>query len=205
MAPRLASSAIALFGIALWSAPAVAAIQEIIDAAGDGAGNGLNEPRVIATDAAGNVYLAGVQSDNAFEIAPGGVVTEIIDATGDGSGNTLNGPAGVAVDAAGNVFVAAVNTNNAFRIAPGGIVTEIIDATGDGAGNVLGGPRGIAVDGGGSVYVAGSGSDNAFEIEGVAAGPPVVPVLSRPGVAFLAAMVICGAWWLARRSAISTA
>ena len=45
---------------------------EIIDATGDGAGNGLSLPTAIAVDAAGNVYMAGGASDNAFKITPRG-------------------------------------------------------------------------------------------------------------------------------------
>ncbi len=45
-------------------------ITEIIDATGDGAGNGLNGTGDIAVDAAGNVYLTGEFSNNAFKITP---------------------------------------------------------------------------------------------------------------------------------------
>ena len=62
-------------------------ITEIIDATGDGTGNGLEEPEGIAVDAAGNAYVTGRITNNAFKITPAGVITEIIDATGDGGGN----------------------------------------------------------------------------------------------------------------------
>ena len=42
-------------------------ITEIIDATGDGAGNILNAAWGIAVDAAGNAYVAGLTSDNAFK------------------------------------------------------------------------------------------------------------------------------------------
>ena len=138
-------------------------ITEIIDATGDG-GNPFVVPLGIAVDGSGNVYVTGRDSDNAFQITPGGAITEIIDATGDGAGNTLDRPLGIAVDGAGNVYVTGSGTDNAFQITPGGVITEIIDATGDGAGNPLDQPRnGIVVDGSGNVYVAGRYSDNAFK------------------------------------------
>ena len=52
--------------------------------------NALDSPEGIAVDGAGNVYVAGVNSENAFQIEPDGTITEIIDTTGDGAGNTLS-------------------------------------------------------------------------------------------------------------------
>ncbi|MFQ5424130.1 MAG: hypothetical protein ACE5F9_09130 [Phycisphaerae bacterium] len=43
-------------------------ITEIIDATGDGAGNGLGQPFGVAVDAAGNTYVTGASSHNAFKI-----------------------------------------------------------------------------------------------------------------------------------------
>ena len=106
---------VAVFAIGASQATAQT-ITEIIDATGDGAGNGLNSPWDIALDAAGNAYVAGSNSDNAFKITPGGLITEIIDATGDGAGNGLSSPVGIAVDTAGNAYVAGYYSDNAFKI-----------------------------------------------------------------------------------------
>ncbi len=48
-------------------------ITEVIDASGDGAGNGIRFPQGIAVDAARNAYLTGSFSGNAFKITAGGV------------------------------------------------------------------------------------------------------------------------------------
>ena len=101
-------------GLALVPANALAqgSITEIIDASGDGAGNLLDVAFGVAVDDAGNVYVTGTFSDNAFQITPAGTITEIIDATGDGAGNLLAGPSGVAVDWAGNVYVAGRDSDS---------------------------------------------------------------------------------------------
>ncbi len=158
-------------------------ISEIMDSAGDGAGNLLDLPFCVAVDLSGNVYVAGKGSDNVFRIAAPGTcstdgipctITEIIDATGDGAGNPLNDPQCVVADASGNVFVTGETSDNVFKIeAPGTCstggapcsITEIIDATGDGGGHLLDLPIGVATDGAGNVYVAASRSDNAFKID----------------------------------------
>ena len=44
-------------------------ITEIIDAAGDGAGNTLGGPQGVTADGAGNIYVTGSQSHNAFKIS----------------------------------------------------------------------------------------------------------------------------------------
>ncbi len=71
----------------LWTlstGPAVAqTITQIIDATGDGAGNPLDRPFCIAVDGAGNVFVVGDNSNRAFKITPGGVITVLIDETGD--------------------------------------------------------------------------------------------------------------------------
>jgi hypothetical protein len=59
-------------------------ITEIIDETGDATGNPLNTPRSIATDGAGNVYLCGGYSNNAYRISLGLVFADGFE-TGDTS------------------------------------------------------------------------------------------------------------------------
>ncbi len=139
-------------------------ILEIIDPTGDHAVNPLNNPSGIAVDAAGNAYVSGTLSDNAFRITAAGAITRIIGSAGDGAGNTLDGASGIAVDTMANVYVSAIGSDNVFKITPGGVITEIIDLTGDQTGNALVTADSVAVDGNQNVFVVGRGSDNAFKI-----------------------------------------
>jgi len=135
-------------------------ITEIIDSAGDGT-NTLDDPRNIATDSSGNVFVVGKNTDNAFKISTPGTCKT--------SGGTP-----FATDSSGNVFVIGDISNNAFKISTPGtcktsggtpcIITEIIDSTGDGGGNPLSEPFDVATDSSGTVFVTGRVSNNAFKI-----------------------------------------
>ena len=105
-----------------------AQITEIIDATGDGAGHPLDDSHSIAVDGLGNVYVAGANSDNAFQVSPGGAITEIIDTTGDGAGNLLFFPVSIAVAGSGNVYVAGRDSSNAFRLRADGPPFQLTNA-----------------------------------------------------------------------------
>ncbi len=143
-------------------------ISEIMNAAGDGAGNALDRPYGIVVDSSDKLYVAGATSNNAFKITfttdgDVDVITEIINATGDGV-HALTEASRIAVDDLGNAYVIGETSDNAFKITPDGVVTQIIDSSGDGLGNELDKPLAIAVDWAGNVYVTGFISDNAFKI-----------------------------------------
>lgn len=127
----------------------------------------LNNPKGVAVDSAGNVYVADSGNHTVRKISPAGLVSTLAGAAGipggtDASGASarFNGPNGVAVDGAGNVYVADTYNHTIRKIAPGGLVTTLagtgsvgsIDATGASAS--FNAPSGVAVNGSGDVYVA---------------------------------------------------
>ncbi len=98
-----------------------------------------NDPRGIAVDASGNVYIADVNNTVIEELVSGG-------GTPIALGSGFNHPSGVAVDASGNVYVVD-QTNKLVKKIPVGNGTVVTVASGFGV------PYGIALDGSGYMYV----------------------------------------------------
>jgi sugar lactone lactonase YvrE len=189
-------------------------VTPLLDATGDGLGNTLSDPRGMAVDAAGILYVTGRLSDNVFRVTPAGGITQLLDETATGvvTGGVspyFDEPLEIDVDAAGNVYVTGAGSSNVWVLDVGGAVTMLAsDYAGGAVGGVLAGAWGVLVDGSGSVYVAGTDSDNVFRI-----GPATATgtlrnvaadalVFTEDGVTLRAQPPVLGASW---RCAVSLA
>ena len=104
----------------------------------------LNQPRGIAVDAAGNLYVADMVNSRVRKITPEGIITTLAAAGSH--------PCSVAVDGNGNVYVVNYYSKTIQKITPGGALTTIA-----GPEAKLGlsyDTAGIVVDDSGNVYVS---------------------------------------------------
>jgi len=140
----------------------------------DGVGGSalFNFPFGLATDSAGNVYVADHGSSTIRKISPGGTVTTLAGSGGlsgsvDGQGNVarFDHPSAVSLDSAGNVYVIDTSNQTVRKITSGGTVTTLAGTAGavgktDGSGTAAKFfyPSGITVTGTGTVYVADTGN-----------------------------------------------
>ena len=128
---------------------------------GTGTAAKFHEPRGLAIDSSGTLYVADYENQLVRKVSSAGVVTtlaggaDIIGST-DGQGTAARFMAlqGIAVDGAGNVYVTESGNRNVRKITASGLVTTLTTGTGN-----FGEPRGIAVDASGNLYVGDYGSN----------------------------------------------
>lgn len=135
----------------------------------------LNEPRCVAVDAVGNVYVADTVNHRIRKVSPDGIITTAVGSgstgygyggfSGDGGPATdarLNLPAGVAIDGFGNLYIADSSNHRVRAVGADGIITTIAGSgqngySGDGGpatDAALDLPLYVAIDAVGSVYIA---------------------------------------------------
>ena len=138
---------IALFGLLL-TGPAEAQFTFVSKWGTQGSGPGqFNQPRSVATDAAGNVYVADLQNSRIQKFtADGTFLTQW-------RGFAAASPAGVAVDGAGNVYAADRNNHRIMKFTSDGALLQTFGSFGTQPGQ-LNAPEGVAVDSAGNIYVA---------------------------------------------------
>jgi hypothetical protein len=172
---------------------------------GTGASANFSLPTAVASDVAGNVYVADSDNYTIRKITPAGVVTTLagnpgVPGNSDGSGvaATFWNPSGVATDALGNVYVADAAINCTIRkITPAGLVTTFAGtasvpgvnhcrtADGTGASAQFSSPGAITTDNAGNLYVADGQTIRKITPAAVVttlAGAPLAPITCADGI-----------------------
>jgi NHL repeat len=159
---------------------------------GTGAAARFLYPLGIATDSAGNVYVADNASHTIRKITPAGEVSTFAgtagnpgSADGTGAAARFDFPVGLATDNADDVYVADTGNNTIRKITPAGVVSTLAGTAGySGSADGTGGaarfyvPYGITVDNAGNVYVA----DNFnCAIRGITPNGEVSTIVGIPG------------------------
>jgi DNA-binding beta-propeller fold protein YncE len=117
---------------------------------GQGNGRGqFDSPRGIATDSAGNIFVADTSNGRIEKFSPSGTFVSTIGTKGSGHGQ-LGEPNGIAIDRLGNIYVADASNHRVQKLAPDGtLIAEWSPG--------LYGPRRIAIGFDDSIYVVDQG------------------------------------------------
>ena len=114
----------------------------------------FSQPRSVATDSAGNVYVADLLNSRIQKFSATGTFITKWGTQGAADGQFAQGsPAGVAVDGAGNVYAADRNNHRVQKFTPEGVHLMSFGSFGQDPGE-LSAPEGVAVDSSGNIYVA---------------------------------------------------
>jgi len=154
--------------------------------AGPATSSGMGDVRGLATDAAGDVYIADDYNSEIEKVTPSGTLSII---AGDGTYGTetpgpalssmLANPGGMAIDSTGDIYLASAGSSLVDEITPSGTLSIIAGTGTQGAPTAgpplssdLGQPSGVALNPAGDTYYIADSVNDVIE----KVGPPTAVV-----------------------------
>jgi sugar lactone lactonase YvrE len=129
----------------------------------------LNGPSGLATDGAGDLFLADTVNHRIREVTPDGIIHTAAGSDGP-TGDPTFGPRYIAGDSAGNIYVSG-GTRNVFEITSNRVLTPVagngqFGYSGDGgpATAAAMGPQNVALDSAGNLYIADLASNRVRKV-----------------------------------------
>jgi uncharacterized protein (TIGR03437 family) len=140
---------------------------------------GLIDPRGVAVDGAGNIYIAETSGARIRRVISDGTIhtyagTGVFGDSGDGGQATsaqISSPYGIAIDAANNLYISDVGASKIRKVNASGVISTVAGngqrgSSGDGGAATSASidPLGIAVDSAGNVFFADQDNNKVREI-----------------------------------------
>ena len=145
---------------------------------GPAVGARLNQPRGVALDGAGNLYIADAGNNRIRKVDAAGVISTVAGrgSIGDGgaaTGARLSGPIGVALDGYDNLYIADFENHRIRKVDAGtGVISTVAGSSGGYSGDDgpavaarLRNPIGVALDGAGNLYIADTLNDRIRKVD----------------------------------------
>jgi sugar lactone lactonase YvrE len=119
----------------------------------------LANPRAVAVDGAGNLYVGDVDASKVFRLTPAGAV--MVHGAG---GPTITDPVGLALGRDGTVYVSDADANTVYRIAPTGAVSVLARPGAGVTETSLVTPTSVTVDASGNAFVTNNGNNAILKL-----------------------------------------
>jgi uncharacterized protein (TIGR03437 family) len=149
---------------------------------GKATGASLGGPQGLATDSAGNLYIADTFNYVVRKVTPAGIISTVAGNgksgdSGDGGQATsaeFRDPSAVTLDSVGNLYIADGFASRVRKVAPNGIITTVAGTGTSGYSSASGGaatatqldgPSGVAVDGGGNLFITDTFNSRVLKVQ----------------------------------------